>query len=143
MMRADRVIQFDATNNPGNSGGPVINAEGRQIAVVVGKILQEQNINYAIPIDRARRAMRDLLLPEQRGDFWTGIELNMATNVVGRVSPGSPAAEAGVEPRDIITALGTRAITNDVDFTSASSATRQAKRWRSNTPAQTIRVPSR
>ena len=112
----DRVIQFDAASNPGNSGGPVINAEGRQIAVVVAKVLQEQDINYAIPIDRARRAMRDLLLPEQRGNFWTGIELSMATNTVGRIRENSPAAAAGLQPGDTITALNDQPVASDVDF---------------------------
>jgi S1-C subfamily serine protease len=112
----DRVIQFDAASNPGNSGGPVINAEGRQIAVVVAKILQEQDINYAIPIDRARRAMRDMLLPEERGNFWTGIELNMATNIVGRIHENSPAAAAGLLPGDTITALNDQPVGSDVDF---------------------------
>lgn len=43
----DRYIQFDAASNPGNSGGPVINAEGRQVGVVVGKNFLEQAINFA------------------------------------------------------------------------------------------------
>lgn len=112
----DRVIQFDAASNPGNSGGPVINAEGRQIAVVVGKILQEQDINFAIPIDRARRALRDLLLPEQRGNFWTGIELDMATHTVSRVLDHSPAADAGLTPGDTIISLGDQPVDDDIDF---------------------------
>ena len=112
----DRVIQFDAASNPGNSGGPLINAEGRQIAVVVAKILAEQDINYAIPIDRARRALRDMLLPEQRGNFWTGIELELAGNVIRRVMEKSPAEEAGLKPGDIITALDERPVTSDLDF---------------------------
>lgn len=112
----DRVIQFDAASNPGNSGGPVINAEGRQIAVVVGKILNEQDINFAIPIDRARRAMRDLLLPEQRGNFWTGIELAMAATTIERVREGSPAASAGLESGDIVAAIDDHGIGSDIDF---------------------------
>ena len=112
----DRVIQFDAASNPGNSGGPVINAEGRQIAVVVAKVLSEQDINYAIPIDRARRAMRDLLLPEQRGNFWTGIDLAMATTVVEQVREGSPAASAGLAAGDVITGIDDRPVNADIDF---------------------------
>ena len=112
----DRVIQFDAASNPGNSGGPVINAEGRQIAVVVGKILQEQDINFAIPIDRARRALRDLLLPEQRGNFWTGIELGMATHTISRVSDHSPASDAGLKPGDTIISINDQPVGDDIDF---------------------------
>lgn len=112
----DRFIQFDAASNPGNSGGPVINAEGRQIGVVVRKILSEQDINYAIPIDRARRRMRDLLLPEKRGDFWTGVDLRPAANVIGRVRENGPASAAGLKADDVIVAVDERPVTNDVDW---------------------------
>ncbi|HWB11388.1 MAG TPA: trypsin-like peptidase domain-containing protein [Pirellulales bacterium] len=112
----DRFIQFDATSNPGNSGGPIINAEGRQVAVVVAKILQEQNINYAIPVDRARRGLRDMLLPEQRGNFWTGLELGLATATIERIAPGGPADQAGLKPGDVVVGLGEVAVTSDVEF---------------------------
>lgn len=112
----DRVVQFDAASNPGNSGGPIINAEGRQIGVVVAKILAEQDINYAIPIERARRGLRDLFLPEERGNFWTGIELRTATNVIGRIHDQSPAAAVGLKPGDVITALEDRPVASDVDW---------------------------
>jgi S1-C subfamily serine protease len=112
----DRYFQFDAASNPGNSGGPLINAEGEQVAVVVAKIMQEQSINYAIPIDRARQALDDLLLPEERGDFWTGIKLKMATTTVDQVVDKSPAAEAGLKPGDSITALNELAVASDIDF---------------------------
>ncbi|HEX7378606.1 MAG TPA: trypsin-like peptidase domain-containing protein [Pirellulales bacterium] len=112
----DRLIQFDAASNPGNSGGPVVNAEGRQIGVVVRKILSEQDINYAIPIDRARLRMRDLLLPEEQGDFWTGITLQPATNTIGRAPEDSPAAAAGLKTGDVITTVDERPVTNEVDW---------------------------
>lgn len=112
----DRYIQFDAASNPGNSGGPLINADGEQVAVVVAKILNEQSINYAIPIDRARRALDDLLLAEERGNFWTGIKLKMATTTIDRVAEKSPAAEAGLKPGDSITGLNEISIANDIDF---------------------------
>jgi S1-C subfamily serine protease len=112
----DRFIQFDATSNPGNSGGPVINAEGQQVAVVVAKIMQEQNINYAIPIDRVRRGLRDLLLPEQRGNFWTGLQLGLATTTIEGITAGSPADQAGLKPGDVVVGLGDVAVTSDADF---------------------------
>lgn len=112
----DRVIQFDAASNPGNSGGPLINAEGRQIGVVAGKIFEEQNINFAIPIDRVHRAIHDLLLPEERGDFWTGIELEIASTRIRRVREGSPAARAGLAPGDEINALANTTVNSAADF---------------------------
>jgi S1-C subfamily serine protease len=112
----DRFIQFDATSNPGNSGGPIINAEGQQVAVVVAKILQEQNINYAIPIDRARRGLREMLLPEQRGNYWTGLELSLATTTIERIAADGPADRAGLKPGDVVVGLGDVAVASDVDY---------------------------
>jgi S1-C subfamily serine protease len=111
-----RFIQFDAACNPGNSGGPVINAEGRQIGVVFSKSFEEQAINYAIPIDRAHQSFHDLLLPEERGDFWTGIELELATTAIRRIVPQSPAEKAGLQVGDAITSLNGTPITSNLDY---------------------------
>jgi S1-C subfamily serine protease len=112
----DRFLQFDAASNPGNSGGPVINAEGEQIAVVVSKVLQEQDINFAIPIDRAHRAFAELLLPEERGDFSTGFVLERGKPVIGRVTPKGPAETAGLIAGDTVTAVGGKPVQNALDL---------------------------
>jgi S1-C subfamily serine protease len=112
----DRFLQFDAASNPGNSGGPVINAEGEQIAVVVSKVLQEQDINFAIPIDRAHRAFADLVLPEERGDFSTGFVLERGKPVIARVAAKDPAENAGLAAGDTITALGETPVKSALDL---------------------------
>ncbi len=112
----DRFIQFDAASNPGNSGGPLINAEGRQVGVVSSGSPGEQAINFAIPIDRVHQALHDLLLPEERGNFWTGIELDLAATTIRHVVPKSPAAEAGLSAGDTITALDDTRVENDVAY---------------------------
>jgi S1-C subfamily serine protease len=112
----DRYIQFDAASNPGNSGGPVINAEGRQIGVVVAKNLQEQAINFAIPIDRVHQAIDELLLPEARGNFTTGIRHELAAPTIARVAADSPADRAGLQSGDVITALGNSPIASVIDY---------------------------
>jgi S1-C subfamily serine protease len=124
----DRFIQFDAASNPGNSGGPMINAEGRQVGVVVGKIFEEQAINYAIPIDRAHQSFHDLILPEERGDFWTGIELELAANTVRRVAPKSPAEQAGLRAGDKITALGGSPVASAVEYLVSLVGRKQGER---------------
>ena len=48
--RTPTAIQLDAAVNPGNSGGPVIDDDGRVVGIVVSGIDKAQNVNYAAPI---------------------------------------------------------------------------------------------
>ena len=92
----DRYVQFDAASNQGNSGGPLINALGEQVAVVSNKSQDEENINFAIPIDRVRENLDELFAPEVRKGFFTGLILApLATKAeVAQVKKDSPAAKA-------------------------------------------------
>ena len=103
----DRFIQFDAASNPGNSGGPLINAEGRQIGVVAAKQLNEENINYAIPLDTVRRFADELIAPELSRDLFSGLTIDPLAQdaVVDDVVPESPAAAAGLESGDELLAV--------------------------------------
>ena len=118
----DNVIQTDAPLNPGNSGGPLVNARGEVIGVNTAVILPAQGLCFAIAIDTARfvaaRLMRDGRI--RRG--WLGVagqdiplsrrvarlmELPAPSGVlVASVEPGSPAESAGVRPRDVIVEFG-------------------------------------
>ena len=58
-----KLLQIDAAVNPGNSGGPVIRIDGSVIAVVVSKLTNSENINFAIPINSLRGLMGNLTQP--------------------------------------------------------------------------------
>ncbi|MBS0263798.1 MAG: trypsin-like peptidase domain-containing protein [Planctomycetes bacterium] len=112
----DRFLQFDAASNPGNSGGPVINAEGQQVGVVVAKSPQEQAINFAIPVDRVLQNLGELMLPEMRGNFWVGIELQLDATTIRRVAEGSPAALAGLQVGDELLSVGGRSVAGPFEY---------------------------
>jgi S1-C subfamily serine protease len=114
----DEYIQFDAASNPGNSGGPLVNALGEQIGIVSSGVLSEENINYAIPMDRVRRLFGHLLPVEVLADFWTGIEIDtLAKNArISAVLPGSPAAKAGLKKGDVIASLDGSDLRTGVDW---------------------------
>lgn len=72
----DLAIQFDAASNRGNSGGPLVNADGEQIGVVASKNFEEENINFAIPIDRVRMVVATALAAEPRRDIYAGVTVD-------------------------------------------------------------------
>ena len=114
----DRFIQFDAASNGGNSGGPLINILGEQIGVVARKKLDEENINFAIPVDRVRENLIELFAPEIRKGFNTGITIDPLSEKtsIDTVAKGSPAAKAGLRPGDTIITLGGRPVGGPVDW---------------------------
>ena len=116
--RRPRFIQFDAASNGGNSGGPLINLEGDLIGIVSARIIQEQNIGFAIPVDVVYELIDDLIQPEMRHRKTVGIDLQSGTDeiIVGSVDEGLPAASAGLLTGDIITGVNGQILHNKVDW---------------------------
>ena len=109
-------IQTDASINPGNSGGPLVNLDGEMVGVATAIIGGAQGIGFAIPVDRARRIVDDLLRFGEVRAVWIGVrgktlvsgEENRPRGFRVRiVYPGSPAARAG-DPRGRPDRLGRR-----------------------------------
>lgn len=127
----ENLIQTSAAINPGNSGGALVDSTGHVIGINTAIIPNAQGIGFAIPSDVARVEMAQLISQGRVIRPWVGVVYggevdpqtghlyNLGTDhgvVVRQVEAGSPAAQAGVQPGDIITAVGGDRIDNWNDF---------------------------
>jgi serine protease Do len=114
------LIQTDASINFGNSGGPLLNIRGELIGINSALNSAAQNIGFAIPVDRMREILTDVLFPEARKS-WLGFDLGEGLPLrVVHVWPGSPADVAGICVGDILQKLGKRKVESQEDFLHAS-----------------------
>ena len=106
----DNVIQTDAALNPGNSGGPLLDAAGRviginsQIATGSGSD-GNVGIGFAVPVDTAKVVIPQLESDGHVARAYLGIDGSSAPDdgvVVEEVQPGSPAESAGVREGDVL-----------------------------------------
>jgi serine protease Do len=125
-------IQIDAPINPGNSGGPVVNIQGELIGVATAIIGGAQGIGFAIPVDRAKRIVADLLQYGEVRAVWIGVRGQTLTSGnddlarpgrfrVRNVTPGSPAARAGVRSGDLVVSVDGTPIESREAFETALS----------------------
>jgi len=116
------LIQTDAAFNPGNSGGPLVNGCGEIIGINTAMLAQGENINFAVPINMAKKVLPQLLATGRVIRPWLGVggkfiqkELGQIINLplvdgfmVETVEPESPAEQAGLNEGDLpVTLVGT------------------------------------
>jgi S1-C subfamily serine protease len=128
-FQIDGVIQTDAAINPGNSGGPLLDATGRVIGInsqieTGGSGGGNVGIGFAVPIDTAKRIVPQLKKEGRVDRGFLGVgdvvtidrsleALNLPVDhgvLVQSITPGSPAARAGIRGGDIGAQLGDQAI---------------------------------
>ncbi|MFC5065253.1 S1C family serine protease [Actinomycetospora atypica] len=119
-------IQTDAAINPGNSGGALVDMDGRVVGITssiasLGSSSGGQSgsigLGFAIPIDQAKRIGDQLaqqgfatqaVMGIGVGQSQRGVAENGAT--ISTVTPGGPAAAAGLQPGDVVTRVNDRVI---------------------------------
>ena len=123
-------LQTDAAINPGNSGGALVNVDGQVIGIptaiaTIGGARGNQGIGFAVPSNLAREVMTQI---EQHGRVvrgWLGVAVQDVTPamesalgvpgpgaLVGDVTPGSPAAVAGLQRGDVIKRIDGKPVTD-------------------------------
>ncbi len=111
-------IQFDATTNRGNSGGPVVNFEAALIGLVSQKSFSEEGINWAVPVDRIRALIPHLVPSEEMGDFWTGVQMDVLAQdaTIENVLENSPASKSGLCKGDTIRTVNGRPVLSGYEW---------------------------
>jgi serine protease Do len=75
LLQIGDVIQIDAAVNSGNSGGPVVDSEGRLVGIVFAGIPQYQGLNFAVPAERLAAALPAMMNGGKSQRPWLGISL--------------------------------------------------------------------
>lgn len=129
-------IQTDASINPGNSGGPLLNILGELIGINTAIYQKAEGIGFAIPIDKARRIVDDLIQSGYVHQAWLGMGVQEITEqladyfklpqregvIVNRIMKRSPAETAQLQLGDIITKIDKKTIKNRKDYEATISS---------------------
>ncbi|PKU24638.1 serine protease [Telmatospirillum siberiense] len=116
----DDFLQTDAAINKGNSGGPLLNLKGEVIGIntaIFSPSGGSIGIGFAIPANLAKPVITDLQKYGKARRGWLGVRIQSVTDeiaeslglkeqrgaLVADVSPGGPAAKAGIKKGDVIT----------------------------------------
>jgi serine protease Do len=123
-------IQIDASINPGNSGGPLLNINGELIGINTAIYSGAEGIGFAIPIDRAKAIVSDLIHYGRVHTAWLGITVqDLNENLIDyfhlpvqygalitETMPGSPARKKGLKRGDVITEIEKNTIKTTRDY---------------------------
>ena len=144
-----KYIQTDAAINPGNSGGPLLDMSGSVIGVNTAIYTQSMGsvgVGFAVPSNTVINVYNMLVSPEHkvvRGSIGIQFQSGMSSAVgrvygfanggvlVASVTPGYPAAKAGLKAQDVITAIDGKPIKNGDELVSDISPRR---------PGSTVRL---
>jgi len=119
-------VQTDAAINPGNSGGPLLDAAGRVIGVnsqIASSSGGNSGVGFAVPVDSIRDVVPKLLKDGHIDRAYLGLQSGErpATPgaLVGPVTPGTPAADAGIRTGDLIVGFDGKTVRNPSELSLA------------------------
>ncbi len=126
----DDFLQTDAAINPGNSGGPLLNMEGKVIGINTAIIPYAQGMGFAIPVNKAKEIISDLISYGRVKRGWLGVSVRDITPQIAKaygvdgtegamindVFKGDPADKAGIKRGDVVVELNGTKIKNSAEF---------------------------
>ena len=123
----DDSIQTDAAINHGNSGGPLLNAEGQVIGVnaqIESDSGGNDGVGFAIPSNTVKSIVSELISTGKAEHAYLGVSVETVNGSVRitEVRSGTPAADAGLQSGDTIVSVDGKRIVSGDGLTSAVSA---------------------
>jgi putative serine protease PepD len=115
-------IQTDAPINPGNSGGPLLDANGHVLGLndqIQTNSGSSAGVGFASPSNTVARIANQIIAGQTVRHSYVGVELNATSSGGAQVTtlqPGSPAASAGIQQGDLITAIDGKPIGSTEQF---------------------------
>jgi len=134
-------IQTDAAVNPGNSGGPLVNLQGRVVGIntaIASRTGGYMGIGFAIPSNMARQIMNSIINTGHVDRGWLGAMIQDLTEdlansfgyesadgvLIGDVVPDSPADKAGLRAGDIVVEYNGQPVRKAARFRNAVASTK-------------------
>jgi serine protease Do len=121
----DEWLETNAAVNVLNAGGPLVNLAGEVMGIIAAPMSRRAGVvglGFAVPAEKARRIAADLIAFGQVRRAFLGVQIEPpglpladrsvppGSVMIGSVTPGTPAAEAGLAPGDRIIAIAGRPV---------------------------------